>query len=562
MRVLQRLSLVISLLAYLLFACASFAATDDENLLLQAKQHLEKGEYYFATTWLERLMKSYPSTPHRKEVLLLMAKSYAASDRQEKAAKTLALLLKENPDAAKSLDGKLLKLAKEGAPAPSAVSATAVVKPAKLASKQLPATPTTSAADPEAAPREAARSAQSAAEAVVQAAAPSASPASSVQSVASPAPSPAVAVETRVPAEQPQAAAPAQVVASAGSSTGKVNADQAREERMALANKDAAASAPRVEYPPLSSEEEAAYTDKTVNFLSPAANKDVSEAASSAQKSEAKAPAEQPAAVQAKPATGRAEVAPRQQEGNAASPRKTSPAAGPAPVAKPAAASTKSAPVAKPAAASTKIAAVKPAPAKPATAVTVPSASKPARSAEAVLSAGQPLPPAAASADKGTAPRKGKVYALKIGEYVALSDMEEAKKKLQEAGVTAMVVQGPKKKVPMIRLLMEQASPVDEALARKQLDALQKADVSGMVLVGKDGKRRVYAGSFFNEKLAAKEQQRLAALGMKTSFQRVELPMPTWLLTAGRFPSREAALEEWTRLKKQGVEPAVIKAAK
>jgi hypothetical protein len=328
------------------------------------------------------------------------------------------------------------------------------------------------------------------------------------------------------PAAQPvaQTATPsAQPVAPAGSKAGKDSADLERQERMALAAKQAAAPAPRSEYAPLTSEEEAAYTDKTVNFLTPAARQQASPVPGEAGNSQPKGAAEpQPGAGNAKPAASREST--------------------PAPVS---AAREKSVPAAQPA------------PAAP-----VPPAAKPLPAASSLPPAGQASAVSEGPAGRGETTPKAKVYALKIGEYVAQSDMEDAKKKLQDAGVTPVVMPGPKKKVPMIRLLMQGPSPTDDASAQKQLDLLRKVDASGMVLTGKDGKRRVYAGSFFNEKLATQEQQRLAALGMKCSLQRVELPMSTWLLTAGRFPSREAALQEWTRLKKQGVEPSVIKTAK
>lgn len=126
MSIRNRLSLSIFLLAFLLSPLASFAQTESEAMLVQARQHFEKGEYYFATTWFERFLKSNPSSPQRKDVLLLMSKAYLASGREEKAAKTLATLIKDYPDAANSLDPQLLKLAKEGVPA---VPAPSVLSP-------------------------------------------------------------------------------------------------------------------------------------------------------------------------------------------------------------------------------------------------------------------------------------------------------------------------------------------------------------------------------------------------------------------------------------------------
>lgn len=125
MRTLRSLILV-SFLVLLLSPVASHAETDENSMLEQARQQFSSGNYYFATTWLERLLKNYPATPHRKEILVMMAKSYDATERDEKAAEAVRTLMKDYPDAAATLDSRLLKLAGYNPPPGSASSGTAV----------------------------------------------------------------------------------------------------------------------------------------------------------------------------------------------------------------------------------------------------------------------------------------------------------------------------------------------------------------------------------------------------------------------------------------------------
>ena len=124
MRTLRSLILV-SFLVLLLSPVASHAETDENSMLEQAKQQFGSGNYYFATSWMERLLKEYPATPHRKEILVMMAKSYDATGRDEKAAETVRTLMKDYPDAAASLDSRLLKQAGYNPPPGSASSGTA-----------------------------------------------------------------------------------------------------------------------------------------------------------------------------------------------------------------------------------------------------------------------------------------------------------------------------------------------------------------------------------------------------------------------------------------------------
>jgi hypothetical protein len=111
-----------ALLALLLFSCACYAQTGEDDMLELARTHFNSGNYYFATTWLGRILTTYPASPHRKEVLLMISKAYTLSGREEKAVPYLHKLLDEFPETATKLDPQLLKLAQSGEPArPAAI---------------------------------------------------------------------------------------------------------------------------------------------------------------------------------------------------------------------------------------------------------------------------------------------------------------------------------------------------------------------------------------------------------------------------------------------------------
>ena len=70
MSILRRL-LLISLLALSLCPNLSYAQTDEAEMLEQARKQYQTGNYYFASTWMERILKEYPATPQREELLLM-----------------------------------------------------------------------------------------------------------------------------------------------------------------------------------------------------------------------------------------------------------------------------------------------------------------------------------------------------------------------------------------------------------------------------------------------------------------------------------------------------------
>ncbi|WP_298273290.1 SPOR domain-containing protein [Geobacter sp.] len=164
----------------------------------------------------------------------------------------------------------------------------------------------------------------------------------------------------------------------------------------------------------------------------------------------------------------------------------------------------------------------------------------------------------AASAKKSEGGETGE-FTLRIGEYVVADAMERDKEKVQDSGLTPVVKQGAKKMEPMIRLYLGEFA--DRESAGRELAKLKDATVDGFVLK-EGGKFVVYAGSYFLHGRAVKEQQRLAALGIKPSLRKTSVSVPTLVLTAGKFTKREDAVKTAAKLKQKGLRPIVVERKK
>ncbi|QXE87955.1 tetratricopeptide repeat protein [Geomonas nitrogeniifigens] len=126
----MRMLLVAVLLACLIVPSASFADSDEASMFTQARNHYKENSYYFASTWLERILKKYPSTSQREEVLLMLAKCYASTSREEKAVRTLKTLLKDFPKASDKLEPGLLKMVQDQSQQPPQLAEPEPVPPA------------------------------------------------------------------------------------------------------------------------------------------------------------------------------------------------------------------------------------------------------------------------------------------------------------------------------------------------------------------------------------------------------------------------------------------------
>jgi outer membrane protein len=189
----------------------------------------------------------------------------------------------------------------------------------------------------------------------------------------------------------------------------------------------------------------------------------------------------------------------------------------------------------------------------------------PAASREAITAAASELAlpaavanplPAASVVPEQTSPPAAPTYTLKIGNFVVKSQLASASEMVRAAGLESTVKDGPKTLEPMIRLIL--GSYENQVAASKELDRLRKAYADGFLLGSKEEGYQVYAGSYFNARGAEQEQKRLAALGITVSLAETSVPVPTYTMTVGRYPSREAAADALAKLEQQGLKPELV----
>ncbi|WP_020678386.1 TolC family protein [Geopsychrobacter electrodiphilus] len=146
------------------------------------------------------------------------------------------------------------------------------------------------------------------------------------------------------------------------------------------------------------------------------------------------------------------------------------------------------------------------------------------------------------------------LYTLRIGEYVS-SELETTRRKVKEAGLTPLITTGTKQPRTVFRLRVGDYSSL--LAAKTELLKVKNASTGGFILNRGKAGFRLYAGSYFSQQSAKKGQRRLTALGLATTLDEVEVMLPTSLLTAGPFPTHDAALEGALKLKKLGVTAVV-----
>lgn len=196
-------------------------------------------------------------------------------------------------------------------------------------------------------------------------------------------------------------------------------------------------------------------------------------------------------------------------------------------------------------------------PAKPAVKAAPQPAPAPAPAqAPAPAPAPAPAKPLVKPAKAGKKLPKGR-YTLLIGVYVLEKSIYDDKARVKKAGLTPVVRKGGHKRITMNRLLL--ASFADKNRADAELKKLQKV-TDGAFILQENGKYAVYAGSYYVEGMAAREQQdTLHKHGITLVKKKVQVTMPVSRMTAGSFASREAAQKEAVRLKKRGLDATVIK---
>ena len=147
-------------------------------------------------------------------------------------------------------------------------------------------------------------------------------------------------------------------------------------------------------------------------------------------------------------------------------------------------------------------------------------------------------------------------YTLELGEYVGKSTLAGAKRLVKKAGLTPLVGPGPKRTETMLRILVGEFT--DQGSAQKLQKRLAGVRASHFILKDQHGIYRVFAGSYSDHAAAVTEQKRLTARGIGSELREVTVPVPTFLLTAGRFPDEKSASDKLAELEQLGLQGKVL----
>lgn len=168
-----------------------------------------------------------------------------------------------------------------------------------------------------------------------------------------------------------------------------------------------------------------------------------------------------------------------------------------------------------------------------------------------------PAPVAARQAPKPAAEQGA--FTLQVGEFAIDKEMKNTRAKLKKLGVTPIHEQKIEKLQTMHRLFL--ADFDSHYAADMELQKLAKVSSSTFILE-QNGRYAVYAGSYLHERGAAAERKRLAGKGFKLGMKTAKVMVPVKRVTAGSFSTSADALNEASRLKKQGITARVIKTGK
>jgi len=141
-------------------------------------------------------------------------------------------------------------------------------------------------------------------------------------------------------------------------------------------------------------------------------------------------------------------------------------------------------------------------------------------------------------------------WTIQVGNYALEEALATDLVLVRKAGLTANVQPGVRKKTTMNRL---QSAEFSDRESAQQEVARMKKHTSDAFVIDNGGKFVVYAGSYLLDSRAASEKDRLTSAGFKLTIRKVEVAIPTKLLTAGPFSSRKSAEEALNKLKKAGL---------
>jgi hypothetical protein len=146
-------------------------------------------------------------------------------------------------------------------------------------------------------------------------------------------------------------------------------------------------------------------------------------------------------------------------------------------------------------------------------------------------------------------------YLVLCGPFASTREQVASRSAIKKSGLTPVSSLGPKQPTLMYRLFV--AGYSDASVAANERNKLLEATPDAFVLLT-DGNYELFAGSYHEEARAKKMRDRLATRGIKVELRQVTAPVATRRLSAGAFPTREAASAVAERLKKDGIACIVI----
>jgi len=147
-------------------------------------------------------------------------------------------------------------------------------------------------------------------------------------------------------------------------------------------------------------------------------------------------------------------------------------------------------------------------------------------------------------------------WTIVVGTYLLEDEMAPDLAKVRKAGLEAAVKPGARKRAPMNRLFLGEYD--DAAAAKAEQDKLKQKTSDAFILTH-GGKHAVFAGSYLLDNDAASEKERLAAAGFSLTIKRVNVAIPSRILTAGSFDDRKAADEAARKLRGVGLKATVVR---
>ncbi|MCL2761365.1 MAG: SPOR domain-containing protein [Desulfuromonadales bacterium] len=152
--------------------------------------------------------------------------------------------------------------------------------------------------------------------------------------------------------------------------------------------------------------------------------------------------------------------------------------------------------------------------------------------------------------------RRG-IYILHVSDVVTPATANADKRRAQRAGLKVKVVKSAvKRNEPMTRLFVSSFDSRENAEA--ELNRLKEVTNDGFILLH-DGVYSVYAGSYYDPRNVASEEQKLNNAGFAVTRQSVNVPLRTYKVSTGRFASRKAAQAEANRLRRAGMTVKIVK---